>query len=107
MTMGWGASGARPGHTPADGSVMSRSPRLAVAFVLALILKEIPLHTRARQDAAQADPTSRHARGRRSHHARPVPIPSRPRPGEYTRALSAGGVPAGCLRRRRDKPAAG
>jgi len=25
--------------------------------------------------------------------------------GEYMRALSAGGVPAGCLRRRRDNPA--
>jgi EmrB/QacA subfamily drug resistance transporter len=31
-------------------------PLLAVAFVLALILKEIPLRTRARRDAAQAAP---------------------------------------------------
>ena len=32
-------------------------PLLAAAFVLALILKEIPLRTRARRDAAQAAPT--------------------------------------------------
>ena len=32
-------------------------PLLAAAFLLALILKEIPLRTRARRDAAQADPT--------------------------------------------------
>jgi hypothetical protein len=31
-------------------------PLLAVAFVLAFILKEIPLRTRARRDAAQAAP---------------------------------------------------
>jgi hypothetical protein len=65
-------------------------PLLAVAFVLALILREIPLHTHARQDAARSDPpTSRHARGRRSHHARPVPITGRAH-GDYMRALSAG-----------------
>jgi len=37
--------------------------------------------------------------------ARPDPIAGRA-PGEYVRAVSAGGVPAGRLRRRRDNPAA-
>ena len=37
-------------------------PLLAVAFVLALILKEIPLRTRARRDAAQAAPAQPGAR---------------------------------------------
>jgi hypothetical protein len=37
---------------------------------------------------------------------RPDPITGRAH-GEYMRALSAGGMPAGCLRRRRDNPAAG
>ena len=50
-------------------------------------------------------PTSRDARGRRSHHARPGRITGRAH-GEYMRALSAGGVPAACLRCRRDNPAA-
>ena len=41
-----------------------------------LILKEIPLHTRVARALHRQTPISRHARGRRSHHVRPVPIPS-------------------------------
>jgi hypothetical protein len=37
-------------------------PLLAAAFVLALILKEIPLRTRAQRDAAQAAPAQQGAR---------------------------------------------
>jgi hypothetical protein len=38
-------------------------PLLAVAFVLALILQEIPMHTRAHLDSAQAGPPQEHAAG--------------------------------------------
>ena len=48
---------------------------LAAAFLLALILKEIPLRTRAQRDAAQAAPAQPGARpaGRRSHQPQHVP----------------------------------
>ncbi len=55
-------------------------PLLAVAFVLALILKEMPLHTHTHRDAAQADPTGESTpAGRRSHQPRHIPA-SRPDP---------------------------
>jgi MFS transporter len=79
-------------------------PLLAVAFVLALILKEIPLQTRARQDAADPGQQTRPRVPEPPRPARPDPIAGRV-PGEYVRAVSAGGVPAGRLRRR-DNPAA-
>ncbi|HXJ24485.1 MAG TPA: hypothetical protein VNH17_02235, partial [Streptosporangiaceae bacterium] len=54
-------------------------PLLAVAFLLALILKEIPLRTSARLDAAQAAPAQPGAPpGRRSHQPRRVPAAGRP-----------------------------
>jgi hypothetical protein len=52
-------------------------PLLPAAFLLALILKEIPLRTRARRDAAQAAP--RTPAGRRSRQPRHVPAAGRPR----------------------------
>ena len=72
-------------------------PLLAVAFVLALILKEIPLRTRGRRDAAQAAPlTGKNAPpGHRSHQPRPVPAagPSHhgPRPQRVRAAARSGG----------------
>ena len=57
MTTGWRAPAAGLRHAPARRLVLSQAyliPLLAVAFLLALILKEIPLRTRARRDAAQA-----------------------------------------------------
>jgi len=69
---------------------------------IALILKEIPLHTYAHRDAAQADPH----RGTRPQAPQP-PAPARPgsRPdpttgrahGERARPPSAGGRPPGYL----------
>jgi hypothetical protein len=50
-------------------------PLLAVAFLLALVLKEIPLRTRARRDAAQAALRAAASAppGRRSYQPRQVP----------------------------------
>ena len=65
MTTGWRAPAAGLRHAPARRLVLSQAyliPLLAVAFVLALILKEIPLRTRARRDAAQAAPAQPGAR---------------------------------------------
>jgi hypothetical protein len=82
-------------------------PLLAAAFVLALILKEIPLRTRARRDAAQAAPAQPGARppGRRSHQARHVPAAGRPHPKSRPRpprSAAPGCLIAGITRLRRE-----
>jgi hypothetical protein len=59
-------------------------PLLAAAFLLALILKEIPLRTRARRDAAQAAPP----------HARRTPQPPAPaRPGRRAASPQVAATP--------------
>jgi hypothetical protein len=61
-------------------------PLMAVAFLLALLLKEIPLPARARQDAARADPHGREHVGRApqppapAHPGEPARSHHRPRP---------------------------
>jgi hypothetical protein len=71
---------------------------LAVAFVLALILKEIPLHNVPARTLRMQTPAGRHARGGRSHHARPVPIPSQAAPPASTcgRSQQAACLPVAC-----------
>ena len=63
-------------------------PLLAAAFVLALILKEIPLRTRAQQDAAQAAPAQPGAR--RQGAAPASPGTSRPPAGPTAGRSRAG-----------------
>ena len=55
-------------------------PLLAAAFVLALILKEIPLRTRARRDAAQAAPARPGARPQGAAATNPGASPPPPAP---------------------------
>jgi hypothetical protein len=88
-------------------------PLLAVAFVLALILKEIPLRTRGRRDAAQAAPTGKNAPpGRRSHQPRgpyrqPAQSHHKPRPRRVRAPARSGRAPPGCLPHRPGYPPAG
>ncbi len=55
-------------------------PLLGVAFLLALILKEIPLRTRAHLSAAQAGPAGQQGTGPGQPGADPAPRPARDRP---------------------------
>jgi hypothetical protein len=87
-------------------------PLLAAAFVLALILKEIPLRSRAQPDPAQAAPAQPGARTQGAAAASPGtsqppagPTAGRSRagpPGHPQRAASR----PGCLLRRRNNPSA-
>lgn len=87
-------------------------PLLAAAFLLALTLKEIPLHTRADQDAAdapdaaQAAPPPARARPQSARQGAAATTPGTPRQGagsttghgraERARRPRAGGRPRGC-----------
>jgi hypothetical protein len=69
--------GLRPSTPPLYAYLI---PLMAVAFLLALLLKEIPLRARARQDAARADPHGR-------EHVGLAPQPPAPaHPGEPARS---------------------
>jgi hypothetical protein len=69
-------------------------PLLAMAFLLALILKEIPLRTRARRDVAQAAPRSR------EHALRAPQPPAAARPGRREASPQVAAIPT-ALRRPR------
>jgi hypothetical protein len=116
MTMGWRASTASLGHAPADGSVMSRSPqrparrpaagtadaqapspgRHRVRLIFSALMPGILLAALDQTIVATALPTppADTPRRRRSHQARPVPVPP-----QAAATASARGCPqwAACL----------